>query len=448
MTMQITQHDLIGALTAVVDGEVLGAAEAGYDEARTPFFSHRIGAPAAVVRPRHAGDVAAAVGVATSSGTPVIVRGGGHSVHSTGDGLLLDMRELRDIDVGPLGRTAWAGAGLTSADLSATLDADGLAVGLGDATTVGIGGLTLGGGIGYLSRRDGLTIDNLLTVELVTADGEIRIVDAEHHPDLFWALRGGGGNVGVATRFRYRLSDVTSAFGGLLVVPATPRVIADLAAACHEADRRMTVIANVLTAPPDPVLPPGLHGQTIVMAWVCVTRGIDPEAAVRPLRAVATPLLDRLGPTRYSTLLQDAPDQGMSPALGSTFLDGVGEAEAAVILDRIAGARSWLALVQVRVLGGAVADVEPAATAFAHRQTPVMVTAVHGEHPDLAWATGWVDGLTAELGGGGAYVGFVGPGGVGRPEKAYPPATLARLRAIKEAHDPDNVFRHNVNVAP
>jgi FAD/FMN-containing dehydrogenase len=171
----LTQHELVGTLRALVDGPVLTSGDAGYDEARTPYFGHRTGHPAAVVRPRHAADVAATVRAAARSGTPLFVRGGGHSGYSTSDGLLIDLGGLTDLELDPSSRTAWAGSGHTARAVSRALADHGLAIGFGDTGSVGIGGLTLGGGIGFLSRRYGLTIDNLLAAEIVTADGHVRI---------------------------------------------------------------------------------------------------------------------------------------------------------------------------------------------------------------------------------------------------------------------------------
>ena len=449
--MRLSRHDLAGTLRSLVDGPVLTPGDAGYDHARTPFFAHRVGRPAAVVRPRHAADVATTVRVAAGSDTPLFVRGGGHTAHSTGDGLLLDLGGLTEVRLDPGGGTAWAGGGHTAGGLTRELGAHGLAVGFGDTGSTGIGGLTLGGGVGFLSRLHGLTVDNLVGAEVVTADGSVRGVDAGHDPDLFWAIRGGGGNVGVVTRFGYRTARVGEVYGGLLVLPATPRVVAGLVAACREAGRGLSVVADVMPAPPLPSVPAELHGRLVVLTRVCVAGPGDAEAAVRPLRGLATPLADRLGPLPYAALLDhEAPDRGMRPAIRTMFLDRVDESAAATVLDHLERGRSPLRLVQVRVLGGAVDDVGPDDTAYAHRGAAVLLTVVHGDQPDQAWAARWADDVVAGLdqGAGGAYVNFLGPGDTGRVTAAYPPRTLARLRRIKTAHDPDNVFRHNVNITP
>ena len=441
------QHNLAGTLQFLLEGAVLTAGDA-YDRARTPFFSHRTGRPAAVIRPAHAPDVATTIEVARSTRTPLIVRSGGHSWHSTGDGLLLDLGSLRKLDLDLSGSTAEAGSGLTAGEVSRALAPHGMAIGFGDTGSVGIGGITLGGGMGFLSRREGLTIDNLLAAEIVTADGQIRTVDACHDPDLFWAIRGGGGNFGVVTRFRYRLTALPEIYGGLLVLPATPSTIAELAAVCAAADEGLTVIANVMPAPPLPFLPPDLVGTLVVLARVCYAAPTAGEEGVRQLREVATPLADLLQPMPYAALFdQEAPDRGMRPAIKTMFLDHIDEPVAATMLDHLARGMSWLRVVQFRVLGGAVSRVAENATAYGHRASPILVNLIHGE-PDEAWANRWVHVLARDLYQGieGGYVNFLGPDEANRVETAYPPRTLARLRSIKATHDPTNLFRSNVNI--
>jgi FAD/FMN-containing dehydrogenase len=202
-----THTGIAAALQQEVAGTVVTPGDSGYDIARAVWSGVHDRRPAAIVRPRDAGDVAAVVGFAAGRGVELAIRGGGHGPagHGTTEGgAVLDLSPLRSVAVDPRAGTAWAGAGLTAGELTAALAQHGLAVGFGDAAGVGIGGLTLGGGMGYLSRAHGLTIDNLLAAELVTADGGRLHVDDAAHPDLFWAIRGGGGNFGVATRFRYR----------------------------------------------------------------------------------------------------------------------------------------------------------------------------------------------------------------------------------------------------
>lgn len=435
----------------LVDGVVLTAGEAGYDRARTPFFAHRIGRPAAVVRPKHVADVAATVDVARRTGTSLFVRSGGHTRHSSGDGLLLDLGDLTAVDVDVSGRTAWAGSGLTAREVAAELDSHGSAVGFGDTASVGIGGITLGGGIGFLGRLHGLTIDNVVAAEIVTADGTIRTVDASREPELFWAIRGGGGNFGVVTRFCYRLARIDRVYGGLLVLPATPGTISELVDASTQAVDAVTTIANILPAPPLPGLPEEVHGRPVIAARICYAGDPrDGERVLRPLRELGGPVADLLGPMRYADLLEEAPDRGQSPAIRTMFLDRVDMSVATTMLDHLRRDGSWLRLVQIRVLGGAIDRVAADATAYAHRASPILVNLVHGTERSAIAARQWTRDLADALyqGYDGAYVGFLGPDEEHRVAAAYPGETLARLRRVKAAYDAANIFRNNVNIAP
>src|SRR5438093_5160342 len=216
-----------------ISGRVIRPNDPEYDKARTSFYGGFDSRPGAIVRVADANDVARVITIARESGAEFIVRGGGHGVagYATPQGgIVFDLKDMRALDIDAEGRSAWAETGLTAAEYTTAADAHGLAIGFGDTGSVGIGGLTLGGGVGYLVRKYGLTIDDLLAAEVVTADGQLLQVDAETHPDLFWAIRGGGGNFGVATRFKFRLHEVDSIFGGMLFLPATPDVIASFMA--------------------------------------------------------------------------------------------------------------------------------------------------------------------------------------------------------------------------
>ncbi|HET9559639.1 MAG TPA: FAD-binding oxidoreductase, partial [Actinomycetota bacterium] len=211
------------ALRGAFDGGVTGAGDPGYDQDRKVFYGKWDLRPAAIVRPTSAEEVARVVTLAADSGLELAVRGGGHSLagHSTTEGgIVLDLSAMTALDLDPEGRSAWAQGGLTAGAYTAAAGTHGLATGFGDTGSVGIGGITLGGGVGFLVRKHGLTVDSLLGAEVVTADGRVLQVDDEHHPELFWAIRGGGGNFGVATRFQFRLHPVDQIVGGMLVLPA------------------------------------------------------------------------------------------------------------------------------------------------------------------------------------------------------------------------------------
>jgi hypothetical protein len=448
------QDDLVEDLRSAVDGQVLTADDAEYDEARTPYFPVRIGKPVAVVRPKHADDLAIVVDAARRTGLPLFVRSGAHhaAAHSTGDGLLVDLRSLNSIDIDVAGQTAWVETGLTAREVAWALEPHGLAVGFGDIGSVGIGGLTLGGGIGFLSRLYGMTIDNVLAAEIVTADGRVHIVDQDHEPDLFWAIRGGGGNFGVVAKFRYRLARVPQVYGGPLILPATPATISRLAQACAEADDALTVIPSVMPAPPMPFIPAEMQGQIVIMAAVCyVGDSAQADEALRPLREIATPVMDMVQPMPYAALMdEEIPFRGHPVAVRAIFGDHIDESVGATILAGLNRSDSWLQFVQFRVLGGAISRVAPGATAYAHRKSPIMVIVGRALEDDQLAARQWTEELAAALyqGDDGAYINFFGPHHSDRIEAAYPGETLARLRRIKATYDPTNLFRNNDNITP
>ncbi|HET8777131.1 MAG TPA: FAD-binding oxidoreductase, partial [Candidatus Limnocylindria bacterium] len=254
--------------------------------------------PALIVRAANTDDVARVIRFARDTGTELAVRAGGHSNaghSSTEGGIVLDLRDMNAVEIDPASRTAWAEGGLTAGEVTARLAEHGLAIPFGDTASVGIGGLTLGGGVGYLVRKYGMTIDNLLAAEVVTADGELLRVDADTHPNLFWAIRGGGGNFGVVTRFQFRLQPLDGIVGGMLVLPATPDTVAGFIAAAEAAPEELSTIANVMSAPPMPFLPEEAHGKVVILAMLAFAGDpADGERALAPFRALAEPLADML----------------------------------------------------------------------------------------------------------------------------------------------------------
>lgn len=237
------------------DCRVIGPDDEGYDDARMVALGGVDSRPALIVRPTVDADVVRTIALARESGLPLAVRSGGHSgaAHSTVDGgLVLDLRDMNALEIDVNARTAWAESGLSAGEFTEAAAAHGLAVGFGDTGSVELGGLTLGGGVGYLARKHGLTIDSLLAADVVTADGQVLRVDETSHPDLFWAIRGGGGNYGIVTRFQFRLQEVDRVVGGMLILPATPETVAGFIAAAEAAPDELTTIANVMNCPPVP----------------------------------------------------------------------------------------------------------------------------------------------------------------------------------------------------
>jgi FAD/FMN-containing dehydrogenase len=415
------------------------------------------GTPLAIVQAADAGDVATAIGFACRNDIEIAVRSGGHSLagHSTGDGVLvIDTRGMRGLHVDLGEGIAWAGAGLTAGEVTAALAEHGMAVPFGDTATVGIAGLTLGGGIGWLARKYGLAIDSLLAVEIVTPDGEVRMASGTEHPDLFWALRGGGGNFGVVTRFCYRLSPVGEVFGGALFLPATRDVLRSLVPIASSAPEELTVIAALMPAPPAPFIPEAHHGTpSLAVMFVFVGDADAGAAAIAPFRVVATPYGEMVAPMPYPGIYEFTKEAG-EPSVStgrSLFLGALDDAAVDAVLEAVATAPDgWM--IDFRVLGGAVARVPVDATAFAHRTSPVQVTIINwlGDPAGAEKAVAWNRALfrLLEPKATGVYVNFLEDEGDDRVRLAYPAAILERLAEVKRRYDPTNVFRRNQNIRP
>jgi len=442
---------------AEFDGRVIAPGDAGYDQARTVFYGGFDRRPAVIIRPADAAEVASVVTLARDSGVELAVRSGGHSTagHSVSDGgIVLDLGDMKTLDIDVDGRTAWAQTGLTAGEYTTAAAAHGLATGFGDTASVGIGGITLGGGVGYLVRKHGLTIDDLLAAEVVTADGQLLRVDDQTHPDLFWAIRGGGGNFGVATRLKFRLHQLDQVVGGMLLLPATPEVIAGFIAAAEAAPEELSGIANVMPAPPMPMVPEQVHGELVVLAMLVYAGDLEAgERAVAPFRALAAPLADLVQPMPYPGIYPPEDEEFHPTAVGHTmFVDTIDERVAATILEYLQASDAPMRVAQLRVLGGAMARVPADATAFAHRRSKIMVNvaAFYQGPADRAVRQGWVEEFAAALqqDDQGAYVGFLGDDGPQRIHQAYPGSTWVRLAAVKARYDPTNLFRLNHNIPP
>jgi FAD/FMN-containing dehydrogenase len=444
-------------LRAAFTGEVITPGDEKYDSARAVFYGGIDRHPALIVRAAGVADVQQAVALARQAGVDISIRSGGHSGagHSVCEGgIMLDLRNLRGMEIDAENRTAWAEAGLTAGEYTSAANSFGLATGFGDTGSVGIGGITLGGGIGYLVRKYGMTIDDLLAAEIVTADSKQLLVDEENHPDLFWAIRGGGGNFGVVTRFQFRLHPVDQVYGGMLVLPAAAEVIAGFMAAAEAAPEELGAIANVMAAPPMPFLPEALHGKMILMALMVYAGDAEAgERALAPFRALAEPLFDQVRPIRYPEMFPPEDDSYHPTAVGHTmFVNRIDLAEAETILKYLQESDAVMRVAQLRVLGGAMARVPVEATAYAHRQAPIMVNlaAFYTTPEDREVREAWLADFAAAVDQGvaGAYVNFLGEDGAGQIESAYPRAVLERLAVVKARYDPQNLFRWNHNIAP
>jgi FAD/FMN-containing dehydrogenase len=446
---------LSSRLRAQMSGRVITPDDPAYDQARMIFYGGFDRRPQVIVQAADTDDVARVIALARDTGLELAVRSGGHSPagHSVIDGgIVLDLSAMRALELDTEARTAWAEPGLTAGEYTTAAATHNLATGFGDTGSVGIGGITLAGGVGYLVRRHGLTIDNLLAAEVVTADGQLLRADANDHPDLFWALRGGGGNFGVATRFQFRLHPLSQVVGGMLLLPASAEVVAEFIALAEAAPEELSTIANVMPAPPLPFISAEQHGQLVVLALMVYAGDVEGgQRAVAPFRALATPLADLIKPMAYPDIYPPEDPDYHPAAVGHTmFLDRIDRHAAETIVGSLQASDASLRVAQLRVLGGAMARVPAEATAFAHRGSAIMATVAsfYDGPADKPVRQAWVDQFAADLRqkDDSAYVGFLTDADPPRIRQAYPGAIWDRLVQVKARYDPTNLFHHNHNI--
>jgi hypothetical protein len=444
-------------LQADFTGRLVFPNDTDYDQLRTVFYGGIDHKPTVIILAENTQDVQKALSLAHSSGLDLCVRSGGHSTagYSTCEGgIVLDLRKMKKLEIDTENQTAWAEAGLTAGELTTAADKHDLVIGFGDTGSVGIGGITLGGGVGFLVRKYGLTIDNLLAAEIVTAEGEVLRVDAKNHPDLFWAIRGGGGNFGVVTRFQFQLHPLSKVVGGMLILPAEPEVLSGFMALAAKAPDELSVIVNVMPAPPMPFLPAEQHGKLIIMAIMMYVGDAEAsEKVLAPFRVLSTPLADMLKPMRYAEIFQPENDSYHPTAVSQNmFMKTVDQTLAQTIIDRLQDSDAVMRVVQLRTLGGKYAQVPRDATAFAYRTNEIMVNiaAFYTTPEDQKIREAWVAELAKLLNQGesGSYVGFIGLRDDLSTHAAYPKGTWERLVEIKRRYDPTNFFHHNQNIKP
>lgn len=457
------------ALERAFKGRLFRPADDGYDQARRVHYAHLDRRPALIAQPTDASDVAAAVGHAASSGLQVVVRAGGHDPagHSAGHGaVVLDFSALDGIEIDVAGRTAWAGAGVLAGDYTRAVQAHGLVTPFGETGSVGVAGITLGGGMGWLVRKHGLTIDNLLAIEIVTADGRLLTATEREHADLFWALRGGGGGLGVVTRLQFRLHPLGEVVAGDIVFEASPDLLRALVPVLSAAPAELTAMPLVTLAPPDPRIPEPLQGRPIVYLSVVWSGAPDAaDEALEPLRRLADPVYDDVARKAYGDLFPtedpeavDEPDPAWGVAWRTVFIDSLDEALAAAIERRLTEPEAPELYVQLRVLGGAVEHVPSGATAFGWRHRPALLWIV-APYLDLERAAeieAWTEATRAEFSTasagsgdpGPAYLNFIGTVDPEAIRASFPGPTLARLREVKRRYDPGELFRGNRAIDP
>ncbi|HEX6325304.1 MAG TPA: FAD-binding oxidoreductase [Jiangellaceae bacterium] len=454
----------VQGLAAQFSGELLTPDSPGYNAARRIWNGHVDRRPRLIAKCRGVADVIAAVRYARAVDLPIAVRGGGHSIAGHAlceDGLVVDLSAMRAVRVDPAARTVRAGGGCLNEDLDRESQAFGLATTGGIVSHTGIGGLTLGGGIGHLMRKFGLAIDNLLSCDVVTADGDLVTAGENENPDLFWGLRGGGGNFGVVTSFEFRLHPLgPEVLAGMLAWPMSvaPEILGFLREFAAEAPDEIGLIANLRLAPPLPVIPTELHGNPIV-ALVATYAG-QPGAgtsALSALRALPQPVMDTLVPKPYLThqkMFDPTVPHGWHYYWRSHKLGPLTDAVMDIVVDHAERITSPRTTVPIFTLGGAVARLPGEATAYSNRDAAHDINIAGAWLPDdpepdrhIAWVREFFDAL--EPYSEGVYVNFTTDDTAERVRSAgYSAANWSRLVQIKSKYDPGNVFRFNANIPP
>lgn len=444
-----------------VAGKVTTADDKGYEEARRVYNAMIDRRPLAIVRCAGPDDVAAAVRYAAARGVPLAVRGGGHSVPGFGtvdDGIVVDLGDMRTVEVDPATRRAVAGGGATWADVNTATAAHGLATTGGIVSTTGVGGLTLGGGIGYLARAHGLSCDNLEAAQIVTADGEILEVSEAENADLFWAIRGGGGNFGVVTSFRYRLHPVAEIYGGPMFydLKDAATVLRFYREFIVGAPEQLGAFPGFQIAPPLPFIPETRHGETMMVMVACWAGPVgEGEEALRPFHEVAEVIAEHVGPAPYPAL-NSAFDAlypaGLQHYWKTSFVTDLSDAAIDAHLEfgpRVPVVNSTMHIYPVN---GACHRVAPDATAFAYRDA-TFATVIAGMWPDAAdneanirWVRDYHAAL-APLSEDGGYVNFMSGDDQDRIKASYR-GNYDRLQTVKRRYDPANLFRVNQNIQP
>ena len=434
-----------------LSGTVIRRGDAGYDQARRVWNGMIDRSPAAIFRCNSTADVVAAVNFAREEGLVLAVRGGGHNAAGLAlvdDGLVIDLSGMRGIRVDTDKRIAYVQGGALWRDLDAATHVHGLATTGGVISSTGVGGLTLGGGLGWLMRQHGLACDNVLAVEIVTADGQVRRASSTENPDLFWAVRGGGGNFGVVTNFEFRLHPMRTLYAGMLVFPGpqAPQVLRRYREVAESAPDELTVFAALMTSPdghPITAILPAYNGPTA-----------KAEAAVKPFRDLG-PVADQVAEMPYPAL-QSMLDEGFPSGLHvywrSDFLKGLPDEALDTLVDRFQAITSPLSALLIEQFGGAVARVPADETAFAQRDAMFNLAIISRwmEPANPSIHTDWARQTSTAIQpftSGGVYVNYLGEEGADRIKAAYG-QKYEKLVAVKKKYDPNNLFRVNQNIKP
>ena len=456
----VTTHPSYDAFADRFSGALLGPHDPRYDEARELFNSMIETRPALIAQCASAEDVAAAIAFAGDAGLEIAVRAGGHSVAGTSSvegGLVIDVRPLDSVEIDPKTKRGRVGGGVTWAPFDRAAQEHGLATVGGRVSTTGVAGLTLGGGSGWLERQYGLTCDNLISVDLVLASGEQVTASKDSHPDLFWALHGGGGNFGVATSFEFQLHDVGPiVHAGLIAWGAESgdEVLHAYRAIAEGASEKLATAAAFVTGPPEPFVPEHLQGEPVFgIMWCYFGPASEGDALIAPLRALG-PEFDLVGPMPYADfqcMLDDPP--GKRNYWSAEYLAGFGDDAIAAFVKSSSEMPAGFSQNLMVPWGGAVARVTEADTPMTNREAAWVF------HPFGVWEGAerdaehirWAKDALATMrkyATGGIYLNFIGDEGQDRVRAAYGERNYTRLAAIKRQYDPDNIFHRNQNIKP
>jgi FAD/FMN-containing dehydrogenase len=463
--MTITMRGTIEPLRAAMSGPVIGPADPNYDQARRVWNADIDRRPAVIARCLSPADVAAAVSFAADQNLEIAVRGGAHSISGASvvdDGLMIDLSQLNQVNVNPQTMRARAGGGALLADLDAATQAHGLAVPAGIISHTGVGGLTVGGGMGWLTRQAGLSIDNLLSAQVVTADGQIQRAAADENPDLFWAIRGGGGNFGVVTEFEFRLHEVGPIVQlGLLfwdlaqgqdVLRLAREIIATL-------PPELNIIVAGLNAPPAPFVPEEHHFRPGYALLIAGFRSAAVHAqTVTRIRQARPPLWVHITQIPYVALQQlndEATAWGFHHYLKGTYLEDLFEDAIEVIADHLPRKNSPLSGMLIYRLDQAYSEVGEDETAFSGGRSPRYAVFILATCPtpealtaERTWTRSFCEALRPHSQGFGMYVNAIAEFDDDRIRASYGPAKYQRLAKIKGKYDPQNLFHRNANIQP
>ncbi|MFC7494985.1 MULTISPECIES: FAD-binding oxidoreductase [unclassified Nocardioides] len=451
----------LDTLRATIRGRVTGPEDPGYDVARAVRNGMIDKRPDVIVQPVNAGDVMTAVSFAADNGLSVAVRGGAHSVPGFGTsdgGLVVDMSAMNSVRVDPRTQTARVGGGATWGDLNAAAYPFGLATTGGIISTTGVAGLTLGGGIGYLARGLGLALDSLLGADVVTADGIFHLASDKDDADLFWAIRGGGGNFGVVTSFEFRLSPVKDIYGGPMFFELDKagdlfRLYREFIA---DAPEQFGGFPAYQIAPPLPFIPEERHGTTLSLLVACWAGDLDRgEEVLKPFRDLAPTVAEMVGPMPYPALnsaFDDLYPSGLRHYWKASFVKELTDDAIDAHVEHGSKVPVMTSTMHIYPIDGACHRVAPDSTAFAYRDAN-FATVIAGMWPDeaddaqnIAWVRDYYDAIAPHSEEGG-YINFMAADDQDRIRANYQ-GNYDRLRDIKRKYDPGNVFRHNQNIAP